>query len=175
MKKFSLKNIMKRAWEIKKENKNNIFGLCLKMAWGEAKTPKKAVKKGGRTMKLENIKNGFYTDGQNLYSNVCGQVCVWLKSSPEVENLFLAQGNWTAKIKFEDSDKEVKLVKAGMSFCDNEIVVIDKNTIQAIEINPINPKYDKKGYCIKKDGYKRAIVNYNSKFQKINSNLIQVS
>ena len=29
--------IMKRAWEIKKENSINLFGLCLKMAWAEAK------------------------------------------------------------------------------------------------------------------------------------------
>ena len=28
---------MKRAWEIKKENINNIFSLCLSMAWDEAK------------------------------------------------------------------------------------------------------------------------------------------
>lgn len=29
--------IMKRAWEIKKEHKENVFSLCLKMAWKEAK------------------------------------------------------------------------------------------------------------------------------------------
>ena len=29
--------IMKRAWEIKKEDSRYIFGLCLKMAWAEAK------------------------------------------------------------------------------------------------------------------------------------------
>ncbi len=39
MKKFNLKSIMKRAWEIKKEHKDNIFSLCLKMAWTEAKAP----------------------------------------------------------------------------------------------------------------------------------------
>lgn len=35
--KYDLKKIMKRAWEIKKENSRNIFSLCLKMAWAEAK------------------------------------------------------------------------------------------------------------------------------------------
>ena len=35
--KYDLKKIMKRAWEIKKENSRNIFSLCLKMAWEEAK------------------------------------------------------------------------------------------------------------------------------------------
>ena len=29
--------IMKRAWEIKREDSENIFGLCLRMAWAEAK------------------------------------------------------------------------------------------------------------------------------------------
>lgn len=40
MKKYNLSNIMKRAWEIKKENKYNIFSICLKMAWFEAKEEK---------------------------------------------------------------------------------------------------------------------------------------
>lgn len=31
---------MKRAWEIKKENAENIFAECLKMAWTEAKATK---------------------------------------------------------------------------------------------------------------------------------------
>ncbi len=37
MRKFNLSQIMKRAWEIKKENNENIFSFCLKMAWSEAK------------------------------------------------------------------------------------------------------------------------------------------
>ena len=32
-----MKDIMTRAWEIKRENKDNIFGLCLKMAWEESR------------------------------------------------------------------------------------------------------------------------------------------
>lgn len=35
--KYDRKAIMKKAWEIKKENEKNIFGLCLKMAWAIAK------------------------------------------------------------------------------------------------------------------------------------------
>ena len=35
--KYDLRKIMKRAWEIKKENSRNIFSLCLKIAWEEAK------------------------------------------------------------------------------------------------------------------------------------------
>ena len=33
--KETLRKVMKRAWEIKRENARNIFGLCLKMAWAE--------------------------------------------------------------------------------------------------------------------------------------------
>ena len=35
--------IMKRAWEIKKEDNSYIFGLCLKMAWAEAKEMKEEM------------------------------------------------------------------------------------------------------------------------------------
>lgn len=34
------REIMKRAWMIKREDERNIFGLCLKMAWAEAKAGK---------------------------------------------------------------------------------------------------------------------------------------
>lgn len=37
MKRFNLHRIMKRAWEIKRQDKRNIFSICLKMAWEEAK------------------------------------------------------------------------------------------------------------------------------------------
>lgn len=37
MKKYNLTKIMKRAWEIKKENNENLFAMCLKLAWEEAK------------------------------------------------------------------------------------------------------------------------------------------
>lgn len=35
--KYNKSAIMTRAWELKKENTENIFGECLKMAWNEAK------------------------------------------------------------------------------------------------------------------------------------------
>ena len=37
MKKYNLSEIMKKAWEIKKQNLKNIFSICLRMAWKEAK------------------------------------------------------------------------------------------------------------------------------------------
>lgn len=41
MKKYDLSKIMKRAWEIKKMDKRNIFGLCLKIVWAEHKLTEK--------------------------------------------------------------------------------------------------------------------------------------
>lgn len=35
--KYNRAEIMKRAWEIKKEDPRNIWSLCLQMAWAEAK------------------------------------------------------------------------------------------------------------------------------------------
>ena len=38
--KYNRAEIMKRAWEIKKEDSRNIWSLCLQMAWAEARAPK---------------------------------------------------------------------------------------------------------------------------------------
>lgn len=40
-----LSKVMKRAWEIKREDKRNIFGICLKMAWEQIKKGVKAMAK----------------------------------------------------------------------------------------------------------------------------------
>ena len=37
MKKYNLSKIMKRAWEIKRENNENLFAICLQLAWEEAR------------------------------------------------------------------------------------------------------------------------------------------
>ena len=42
--KYNIKQIMSRAWEIKKQDMRNDFELCLRMAWAEAKTEKKEYK-----------------------------------------------------------------------------------------------------------------------------------
>lgn len=147
MKKTELRKIMKRAWTIKKENAENIFSLCLKMAWAEFKSP---VKKGGRKMNVQNIKKGFYTDGNRIFSNSYGKAVVWCEITEE-SDLFLKNGNEMAR--FHD-DLEVSKVKVGMEFCNGQIKVVDKNAIEIQKIVPVNPVYDKKGYCIKHDGYR---------------------
>lgn len=40
---WNLSRIMKKAWEIKKSNSQNIFGECLKMAWAIAKDSIKPI------------------------------------------------------------------------------------------------------------------------------------
>lgn len=37
MKKYDLSKVMKRAWELKKENTKNIFSVCLQISWKEIK------------------------------------------------------------------------------------------------------------------------------------------
>lgn len=37
MKKYNKAEIMRRAWEIRRQDDRYLFGLCLKMAWDEAK------------------------------------------------------------------------------------------------------------------------------------------
>ena len=41
--KTTLQKVMKRAWKIKREDKRNIFGECLRMAWAEIKGTVKTV------------------------------------------------------------------------------------------------------------------------------------
>lgn len=40
---WNLSRIMKKAWEIKKRNSQNIFSECLKMAWAIAKDSIKPI------------------------------------------------------------------------------------------------------------------------------------
>jgi len=147
MKKAELKKIMKRAWTIKKENTENIFSLCLKMAWAEFKRP---TRKGGRMMNVQNIKKGFYTDGEKIFSKVMGVVCVW-NPAHEENDLWMKAGNEPSR--YHD-DLEVSKVKPGMEFCNGEIKVLDKNTIEVLRVAPINAVSNKKDYCVKFDGYK---------------------
>ena len=51
----SRKEIFKRAWQIKREDSRNIFSLCLKMAWAEAK----AMKVESREEKIERLSKKY--------------------------------------------------------------------------------------------------------------------
>lgn len=110
---------------------------------------------------LQKIKKGFYTDGENLYSNVEGMVCVWCKAERDLK-LFLDHGNEPARCHDE---KIVKPVKPGMRFCDGEIRVIDKESIEILRIEAVNRKVDSRGYTVSFDGYteRKVIVNPNGR------------
>jgi hypothetical protein len=51
----SRKEIFKRAWQIKREDSRNIFSLCLKMAWAEAKQ----MKVESREEKIERLSQKY--------------------------------------------------------------------------------------------------------------------
>ena len=56
---------MRRAWEIKKENWENIFSLCLKMAWEEAKVEVKVL---AGTERQVNYAKDLYADLHDYYT-----------------------------------------------------------------------------------------------------------
>lgn len=74
MAKYNLSKIMTRAWELKKENTENIFGECLKMAWSEAKGITVTVK-SQKELLLEKLEekiaycNERYNFNYNLVTN----------------------------------------------------------------------------------------------------------
>lgn len=63
--KYDLSKIMKRAWEIKREDKNNVFGLCLSLAWEESKNPNKKV-----TIKEWFMNKKFGKETENFGNNM---------------------------------------------------------------------------------------------------------
>lgn len=65
--KETLKKVMKRAWEIKREDKRNIFGLCLKMAWEEVK---EAANKKVATIKDWFLKKTFGPEASHMSSEI---------------------------------------------------------------------------------------------------------
>ena len=115
-------------------------------------------------MKLGKIKTGFYTDGENIYSNVNGTVCVWQKcdrnEGQAAEYLFCKIGNIPARIFAEWKDLEVKKVKAGDSFYGGEITVVDEKSIEITVISLVNPVYDG-DVLVSYDGYEetKSVVN----------------
>lgn len=56
MKKYNLSKIMKKAWEIKKEDSRNIFALCLEMAWEQAKKESEETTMNLKEMTIDELK-----------------------------------------------------------------------------------------------------------------------
>lgn len=60
------KAIFKRAWQIKRENNANIFALCLKMAWAEARE----MKTESREEKIERLSRKYSRWTKNGYDRI---------------------------------------------------------------------------------------------------------
>lgn len=60
------KAIFTRAWEIKKEDRKNIFALCLKMAWAEARE----MKIESREEKIERLSRKYSRWTKNGYDRI---------------------------------------------------------------------------------------------------------
>lgn len=70
--KEKLQKIMKRAWEIKKENVKNIFAYCLKMAWEESKKP--ALTAFAIELKCEEVAETVKARSGSDYVKVCSNL-----------------------------------------------------------------------------------------------------
>lgn len=66
--KYNMKEIMTRAREIKKENNKNIFALCLKMAWAEAKEAGNGKEEKSLKEKLVDKLNFIVSDASGFYT-----------------------------------------------------------------------------------------------------------
>jgi hypothetical protein len=62
----SRKEIFKRAWQIKREDSRNIFSLCLKMAWAEAKQ----MKVESREEKIERLSQKYNRWAKGGYDRI---------------------------------------------------------------------------------------------------------
>ncbi len=65
--KYNMKEIMTRAWEIKRENTENMFSLCLKMAWAEAKEAGSIKEEKSLKEKLVDKLNFIVSDAPDVY------------------------------------------------------------------------------------------------------------
>lgn len=107
--KYDRQTIMKRAWQIKKEDSRNIWSLCLKMAWEEAKAAgsKKSIEE------LEELGFKRWTKGNfdRMYVNAkeLGLVC-WYYNTGNIKAATF-QGD-------EISNCEARRMKASKTFID---------------------------------------------------------
>lgn len=69
--KYNMSKIMKRAWEIKKEDTRYIFAMCLRMAWAEEREESKEMTKEEKIKALEDKGFKRWTKGNmdRMYAN----------------------------------------------------------------------------------------------------------
>lgn len=106
MKKYNLEKIMKRAWEIKKEDSRNIFGICLKMAWNEARKEENIIVKEETTTNtlietlIRNIEKMAYSD-YHIHAGSDRKVFskVWEKDGKKRTYLSINCYTWSGNFK----------------------------------------------------------------------------
>lgn len=101
--KETLRKIMKRAWEIKKEHENNIFALCLKMAWEEERENKES-KMNLEEKLVKNLEDMAYND-YHINAGIDRQVNTkrWTKNGND--RLYLTIDCYTANGRSKGSYK----------------------------------------------------------------------
>lgn len=106
--------IMRRAWEIKRQHADNVFGECLRMAWAEARRgvvgdPLEVFRAVGRdtySFRAELKAAGFtWFDGARGVANAPASVVrCWIGSQAAIDKFVAeaaARGTYRPKIRFE--------------------------------------------------------------------------
>jgi hypothetical protein len=113
------------------------------------------IKREVRNMKLIDIKkNGFYTDGTRVfYKDRKGKI-TQIGESTKNNSWFLDSGtNFANCPGNEKYNLEVTQIVNG-TFCNGEVTISDKKTIELLEVEYIGRKCDSKGYTINRDEIK---------------------
>lgn len=71
MKKYNLSRIMKRAWEIKKQDTKNIFSICLKISWEEEKRRENGMSVEELIKKYKISQACHVVNGETIWDNDC--------------------------------------------------------------------------------------------------------
>lgn len=112
--KTMLSNVMKKAWEIKKENKDNLFSLCLKMAWSIIKNGvKKMVELTGTEKQIAWAKD--------IKTNMLTAISKFVECNKEDDSA-------TAKIVFEAA-KNIENETSSKWFIENRNLLIKEKGI----------------------------------------------
>lgn len=111
------KEIMTRAWEIKKQDSNNIFSLCLKCAWAEAKVSSRIAEleeKGFRRWQKGNF--------DRLYINAVklGLECDYYKTGNIRSACFNGEGISNSRARRMSMEKTYIDVKTGRVYSTND-------------------------------------------------------
>lgn len=133
----TLRKVMKRAWEIKKENVKNIFSMCLKMAWTEIKSVKETVFYG--------VKEWFLNKALNNNERFAFRVGDGAFIARETEKAVLVKNMtdwgmvsfWCPKsclLTKEDIEREEKAFENGLKYNESLVEYAKNNGVKGVRI-----------------------------------------